>query len=30
MARAIFHSIRVSGEAVSADMVVAQEFPELI
>ena len=30
MARAIFHNIKVSGEAVSADMVVAWEFPEPI
>ena len=30
MARAIFHNIKVSDEAASADMVVAREFPELI
>ena len=28
--RANFHNIKVSGEAAGADMVAAQEFPEML
>ena len=29
-ARANFHKVKVSGEAVNADMVATQEFPEML
>ena len=29
-ARAKFHNVKLSGEAVSADRVAAQEFPEML